>query len=105
MSKRAITCRRLSNSRRIATLLAKRIRISFVLKSQSYCTEFHASCQKYILLSMKHVIIFTDGACKGNPGPGGWGAIVATDEMVKELGAGVSLTTNNRMELQAAVEA
>ena len=54
---------------------------------------------------MKHVIIFTDGACKGNPGPGGWGAIVATDEMVKELGAGVSLTTNNRMELQAAVEA
>lgn len=49
--------------------------------------------------------IFTDGASKGNPGPGGWGAIVATDERVQELGGGEKHTTNNRMELTAAVEA
>ncbi len=51
------------------------------------------------------VEIFTDGACKGNPGPGGWGAILRFGEAEKELSGGEPLTTNNRMELTAAIEA
>lgn len=56
---------------------------------------------------MKHseIIIYTDGSSRGNPGPGGWGAIVATSECVVELGAGDRHTTNNKMELSAAIEA
>ena len=49
--------------------------------------------------------IFTDGACKGNPGPGGWGAILRYNEIEKTLYGGESLTTNNRMELMAALKA
>jgi ribonuclease HI len=49
--------------------------------------------------------IFTDGAAKGNPGPGGWGAVVLLDGNVRELGEGKSVTTNNEMELRAVVEA
>ncbi len=52
-----------------------------------------------------HVIVYTDGACKGNPGPGGWGAWLATGEHEKELCGGEKLTTNNRMELTAVIEA
>jgi ribonuclease HI len=51
------------------------------------------------------VEIATDGACKGNPGPGGWGAIIRYGEREKELSGGEALTTNNRMELTAAIEA
>lgn len=51
------------------------------------------------------VIIFTDGACSGNPGPGGWGAIIAFGDRVRELGGSASGTTNNRMELTATIEA
>lgn len=51
------------------------------------------------------IIIYTDGSSRGNPGPGGWGAIVATRERVIELGAGDRHTTNNKMELSAAIEA
>jgi ribonuclease HI len=51
------------------------------------------------------VEIATDGACKGNPGPGGWGAIIRYGEREKEISGGEPLTTNNRMELTAAVEA
>ncbi|MBK5263799.1 MAG: ribonuclease HI [Alphaproteobacteria bacterium] len=51
------------------------------------------------------VEIFTDGACKGNPGPGGWGALIRYGETEKELSGGESNTTNNRMELMAAIEA
>jgi ribonuclease HI len=51
------------------------------------------------------VIIYTDGACSGNPGPGGWGAILVHGETRKELSGGESETTNNRMELRAAIEA
>jgi ribonuclease HI len=51
------------------------------------------------------VVIHTDGACSGNPGPGGWGAILDYNGTRKELNGGASLTTNNRMEIQAAVEA
>jgi ribonuclease HI len=51
----------------------------------------------------KRVEIFTDGACSGNPGPGGWGAILRFGDAVKELSGGEALTTNNRMELLAAI--
>ena len=51
------------------------------------------------------VTIHTDGACSGNPGPGGWGAILEYDGKTKELKGGEALTTNNRMELTAAIEA
>jgi len=51
------------------------------------------------------VTIYTDGACSGNPGPGGWGAILVHGETRKELSGGEPETTNNRMELQAAIEA
>ncbi len=54
---------------------------------------------------MKEVIIYTDGACKGNPGPGGWGAWLKSGEHVKEMCGGERLTTNNRMELTAPIEA
>ncbi|MEX0344910.1 MAG: ribonuclease HI [Rhizobiaceae bacterium] len=54
---------------------------------------------------MKSVEIFTDGACSGNPGPGGWGAILRYGGVEKELNGGEAETTNNRMELTAAVEA
>ena len=51
------------------------------------------------------VIIHTDGACSGNPGPGGWGAILQFGQHRKELKGGEALTTNNKMELTAAIEA
>jgi len=51
------------------------------------------------------VIIHTDGACSGNPGPGGWGAILQAGEHRKELSGGEPMTTNNRMELTAAIKA
>lgn len=54
---------------------------------------------------MKKVTIYTDGACSGNPGPGGWGAILIYNEHEKELSGGAEATTNNRMEMQAALEA
>ena len=49
--------------------------------------------------------IWSDGACSGNPGPGGWGAVLQYGSTVKELKGGEALTTNNRMELTAAIEA
>jgi ribonuclease HI len=52
-----------------------------------------------------HVIVHTDGACSGNPGPGGWGAILTYGEHEKELSGGEPHTTNNRMELMAAIAA
>jgi ribonuclease HI len=54
---------------------------------------------------LKHVEIFTDGACSGNPGPGGWGAILRHGTTVKEMSGGEAETTNNRMELLAAITA
>jgi len=53
----------------------------------------------------ERVIIHTDGACSGNPGPGGWGAVLQYGSTVKELKGGAPLTTNNQMELTAAIEA
>ena len=54
---------------------------------------------------MKHVDIYTDGACRGNPGRGGWGAILVFRGVEKELSGGEPETTNNRMELTAAISA
>ncbi len=54
---------------------------------------------------MKQVIIFTDGACRGNPGPGGWGAVLRYGTTEKTLCGGEADTTNNRMELMAAIMA
>ncbi len=54
---------------------------------------------------MQRVSVHTDGACSGNPGPGGWGALLAYDGHEKELSGGEPLTTNNRMELMAAIMA
>ena len=54
---------------------------------------------------MKQVDIFTDGACRGNPGPGGWGASLRYGDKEKELFGGEPHTTNNRMELMAAIQA
>jgi ribonuclease HI len=51
------------------------------------------------------VVVYTDGACKGNPGPGGWGALLRWDNRETELFGGEALTTNNRMELTAVIEA
>ncbi len=51
------------------------------------------------------IVIYTDGACSGNPGPGGWGAILMWGEHRKELSGGEATTTNNRMELMAAISA
>lgn len=53
----------------------------------------------------KEVIVYTDGACSGNPGPGGWGAVLMFGDAVKEISGGEPRTTNNRMELTAAVRA
>ena len=53
----------------------------------------------------RRVEIWTDGACSGNPGPGGWGAILTFNGVEKELSGGEGLTTNNRMELMAAISA
>jgi ribonuclease HI len=52
-----------------------------------------------------HVTIYTDGACSGNPGPGGWGAILVAGQHRKELNGGEADTTNNKMELTAAIKA
>lgn len=54
---------------------------------------------------MTEVTIYTDGACKGNPGPGGWGALLRAGDAERELFGGEASTTNNRMELQAVIQA
>lgn len=53
---------------------------------------------------MKHIDLYTDGACSGNPGPGGWGVVLLYNENIKELSGGCLDTTNNRMELTAVIE-
>jgi len=54
---------------------------------------------------MKPVVIYTDGACRGNPGPGGWGAVLRFNGHQRQLHGGETATTNNRMELMAAIQA
>ena len=55
-------------------------------------------------MATDHIELFTDGACKGNPGPGGWGVLMRFKEQEKRLYGGEPLTTNNRMELMAAIK-
>jgi ribonuclease HI len=55
-------------------------------------------------VNLPEVEIFTDGACRGNPGPGGWAALLRTGDKQREISGGEALTTNNRMELRAAIE-
>jgi ribonuclease HI len=55
-------------------------------------------------MTLKNVELFTDGACSGNPGPGGWGALLRYGRHERELSGGVAMTTNNRMELTAVIE-
>jgi ribonuclease HI len=57
------------------------------------------------MIELPDVEIFTDGACKGNPGPGGWGAVLRSNGKEREISGGEKMTTNNRMELMAAIEA
>ena len=56
------------------------------------------------MAELKHVELFTDGACSGNPGPGGWGCVLRFGGVSKELSGGEAQTTNNRMELTALIE-
>jgi ribonuclease HI len=56
-------------------------------------------------MAKPHVVIHTDGACSGNPGPGGWGALLASSGREKEISGGEPATTNNRMEITAAIMA
>ena len=56
------------------------------------------------MADLPYVEIFTDGSCRGNPGPGGWAALLRLGDKEKELSGGESLTTNNRMELMAAIK-
>ena len=56
-------------------------------------------------MTMKRVDVFTDGACKGNPGPGGWGVLLRMGRHEKELSGGEPMTTNNRMEMTAVIRA
>jgi len=65
--------------------------------------RFAADTGGYKMPTKKQVDIFTDGACSGNPGPGGWGTILRFGSAEKELSGGEAVTTNNRMELTAAI--
>ena len=56
-------------------------------------------------MNLTEVIIYTDGACSGNPGPGGWGVLLRYNDKEKELSGGEAHTTNNRMEMKAVIEA
>jgi ribonuclease HI len=60
--------------------------------------------EKIMITNKKVVKIYTDGACAGNPGPGGWGAILIYNDTMKELYGSAAYTTNNKMEIQAAIE-
>ena len=62
------------------------------------------SFYRYRLLVWKNIYIYTDGACRGNPGPGGWGALLKYENHIKEIKGGSLLTTNNIMELTAVIE-
>ncbi|QJR79470.1 ribonuclease HI [Alteromonas pelagimontana] len=64
-----------------------------------------AECKKGDVVAKKSITVFTDGSCLGNPGPGGYGAILIYNNHRKELKGGFTLTTNNRMELLAPIEA
>lgn len=68
-------------------------------------TEEIITTQEVVENIKKEIVIYTDGACSGNPGPGGYGAIILNGEERNEIKGGEKLTTNNKMELKAAIEA
>ena len=74
--------------------------LQYKLISQAADCHRERACAK-----LKQVSIFTDGSCSGNPGPGGWGAILKYGSAYKELSGGEQVTTNNRMELSAVIAA
>lgn len=80
----------------------------FAMRHSHSLTTVHsipyANCVNAILIIMKSITIYCDGSSIGNPGPGGWGAVVADGARAKELGGYKNDTTNNRMELTAAIE-
>ena len=80
-----------------------------VAQGKDACDKFvyrsTSACDKNTLVCMKTVYIFSDGACSGNPGPGGWGAILRCDGRESEIAGGSPDTTNNRMELTGVIEA
>ncbi len=65
----------------------------------------NSSPEKATDTTPRQVVIYTDGACKGNPGPGGWGAVLTSGNTEKEMFGGELCTTNNRMEITAVIEA
>ena len=70
------------------------------------CTEIQEYVSRGIIRdykTMKEVILYTDGACSGNPGPGGWGAVLMYQQHTKELSGYEPQTTNNRMEITAVI--
>ena len=74
----------------------------YCLKRRDGDDARRAACD-FIGVFMKKVKLYTDGACRGNPGPGGWGAVLRYNGREKELSGGEKDTTNNRMELTAAM--
>ena len=74
------------------------------MSPRTWCSSFPALSSPD-MVELPHVEIFTDGACKGNPGPGGWGALIRMGMREKLVSGGDPLTTNNRMELMAAIKA
>ena len=79
--------------------------VKSVVPSSVWPSASHLPPGEGLRRSMKTVTIYTDGACSGNPGPGGWGAILMYGEFKKELSGGEKQTTNNRMELTGVIEA
>lgn len=75
----------------------------YVLRKQVLCGTINIVI--FCEVEMKKVEIYTDGACRGNPGKGGWGAILVYGKNTKEISGGEAMTTNNRMELTGAIEA
>lgn len=73
------------------------------MKDETCSLGFRSSAVKN--LRVREVVIHSDGACHGNPGPGGWAAVLVCGPQRREISGGVLATTNNRMELQAALEA
>src|SRR5215471_258722 len=70
-----------------------------------HCAPNDGAARERGMSERKQVIIYTDGACVGNPGPGGWSAVLLCGEARREISGGFRRTTNNRMELLAAIEA
>ena len=77
----------------------------FFLQHSAVCAKIIISKNIRMRFFMKKVNIYTDGACKGNPGPGGWGAILVYKGVEREMSGGDASTTNNRMELTGVIKA